>query len=157
MIFINEWLPNPTGADVKNEFIELYNNSAVPVNLRGWILKTESGKKSTLSGVIGSKEYLVFKKTETKLTLKNVDGSLSLYFVFATPTPSLPNKISLNNSLAANSYPTDILLNQVSLGIFEIFGMILGLAVVLVGIVFYAVKQDENLSKLFFGRDEEVW
>ena len=191
MVLINEWLPNPPGVDGKNEFVELYSNSATPVNLRGWILKTESGKRSTLSGIIGPKQYLVLKKNETKLTLKNTDGSLSLYepngtladksvflgsapsgqsfsrindatdisqhFVFTTPTPGLPNKINLNNSIAANSYPTDVPLNQPPPGIFEVSAMTLALAVVLTGIIFYAVTQDENLSKPLFGRDEEIW
>ena len=36
MVFINEWLPNPNGADAKGEFIELWNSGNAPINLSGW-------------------------------------------------------------------------------------------------------------------------
>ena len=60
MIFINEWLSNPTGADAKGEFIELWNNGNAPVNLNGWTLQVDSKKKFKLSGSIRANEYLMF-------------------------------------------------------------------------------------------------
>ena len=79
MIFINEWLPNPTGSDAKGEFIELFNNGNAPVELGGWSLGTDNKKRFKLSGQIGANEYVVFPRSETKLSLKNIDGKLFLY------------------------------------------------------------------------------
>jgi hypothetical protein len=80
VVFINEWLPNPTGPDVAREFIELYNDGAQPVGLGGWAIKTENGKKFSLSGRgIVARGYLVLKRSETKLSLRNESGGISLY------------------------------------------------------------------------------
>lgn len=79
MIFIDEWLPNPAGADAKGEFIELWNNGDAPVNLSGWSLTADHKKKFKLPGFVRANEYSVFKRSETKLALKNTDGKLFLY------------------------------------------------------------------------------
>ena len=79
MIFINEWLPNPTGSDTKGEFIELWNNGNAPVNLSGWVLETDNKKKFKLPGLIRANAYLLLPRSETRLSLKNTDGALSLY------------------------------------------------------------------------------
>jgi hypothetical protein len=80
MLYINEWLPNPVGADAAGEFVELYNsgNSAAPLN--GYTLGTGAKKKFSLTGyTIPAGGYLVLKKAQTKLALKNSDGALFLY------------------------------------------------------------------------------
>lgn len=80
MVFISEWLPNPSGPDAAGEFIELYNGGAAPAALDGWVIKTEKGKTFSLGGrTIGARGFLVLKKDVTKLTLRNTDGGLSLY------------------------------------------------------------------------------
>lgn len=80
MIYINEWLPNPVGADAAGEFIELYNSGVSREHLTGWIVKNESGKKFSLNGLsVPPRGYLVIKKSQTKLTLRNADGGLFLY------------------------------------------------------------------------------
>ncbi len=78
MIFINEWFPNPTGADAKGEFIELYNSGSSDVPLAGYTLSTGK-KKLSLKGHIPANGYLVLKTSATKLALKNTDGALWLY------------------------------------------------------------------------------
>jgi hypothetical protein len=80
MVFINEWFPNPTGIDAKAEFIELFNSGNAPVNLAGWVLKT-TNKKTFLFAhqTINANGYLVLRKEQTKLTLKNANESLSLF------------------------------------------------------------------------------
>lgn len=56
------------------------NKGSAPVNLDGWALWTGGkGKKVFLSGSVAAGGYLVFKKTQTKLSLKNNDGALWLY------------------------------------------------------------------------------
>jgi len=79
MIFINEWLPNPTGTDAKGEFVELFNNGKAPVNVGGWTLSTDGKKKFKLSGMIRANGYLLLSRNGTKLALKNTDGTLFLY------------------------------------------------------------------------------
>jgi hypothetical protein len=90
MIYINEWFPNPIGADASSEFVELYNSASGTVSLMGWKLGT--GTAST-TAIIPAKTkpvslaafsmpprgYLVLEKAQDKLTLKNVDGALLLY------------------------------------------------------------------------------
>jgi hypothetical protein len=80
MIFINEWLPNPTGVDTKGEFIELFNSGSSSVNLDDWILKT-TAKKSFLfrNQAIAPNSYLVLEHSQTKISLKNTNEYISLY------------------------------------------------------------------------------
>jgi hypothetical protein len=80
MVFINEWLPNPVGADAAGEWVEFWNGGGTAVDLNGWILKTENGKKFSLAGWrIPAHGYLVLNRTTTKLSLRNTDGGLTLY------------------------------------------------------------------------------
>ena len=79
MVFLNEWLPNPTGSDTKGEFIELWNGGSSPVNLNGWILQADGKKKFRLFGTIKADGYLLLPRSETKLSLKNTDGKLVLF------------------------------------------------------------------------------
>ncbi len=78
MIYINEWLPNPAGADAQSEFVEIFNSGDEPVSLNGWVLKTSGGGKLKLKGMIGGGQYLVLNRSETKLVLKNSGESLFL-------------------------------------------------------------------------------
>ena len=79
MVFINEWLPNPNGADASGEFVELFNGGAAPVNLAGWILVADGKKKAKLSGILRAGGYLVLRRGETKLSIRNSSAALSLY------------------------------------------------------------------------------
>lgn len=93
MVYINEWLPNPVGADAAGEFVELYNSATGAVNLSRWklgagtlssstgaIVAAKSPKSASLNGYsIAAGGYLVLRHAQTKLTLKNSDGALLLY------------------------------------------------------------------------------
>jgi len=80
MIFINEWLPNPNGADAKGEFVELFNNGSAPVSLAGWVLKTTAKKTFVFGGqTIAAHGYLVLTHATTKLSLKNTGETVLLY------------------------------------------------------------------------------
>jgi hypothetical protein len=80
MIYINEWFPNPVGNDAAGEFIELYNSGATSANLNGYALSDGAKKRFSLTGYsIPSDGYLVLRKAQDKLTLKNTDGAVSLY------------------------------------------------------------------------------
>ena len=80
MVFINEWFPNPDGADAKGEFIELFNNGNAAVSLNGWTMKA-TAKKTFVFGAqtIASHGYLVLTHAATKLSLKNTGETISLY------------------------------------------------------------------------------
>jgi len=80
MLYINEWLPNPVGNDAAGEFIELYNASAGTASLNGYSLGDGAKKTFSLAGYsIPRGGYLVLKKAQDKLSLKNTDGEVLLY------------------------------------------------------------------------------
>jgi hypothetical protein len=80
MVFINELFPNPVGADAAGEFIELYNDGRSNVILDNWKLSVGGKKDFSLSGYsVPARGYLILKKSQTKLSLKNTDGGLFLY------------------------------------------------------------------------------
>jgi hypothetical protein len=80
MLYINEWFPNPVGNDNAGEFVELYNSGVGGVDLGGYSLSDGIKKKFSLAGyTIAPNGYLVLKKAESKLALKNTDGALLLY------------------------------------------------------------------------------
>jgi hypothetical protein len=188
MVYINEWLPNPAGTDATGEWVEFFNGGNVPVSLSGWTLQAGS-KKVNLSGTIGAGEYVVFKRTSTKLTLRNTDEKLFLYdasgrlvdesaflgsatdgksfsridyngnnvqhFVWSDPTPGAQNKNALDVGLVRNTYAAGVALNP-GFGGPGFAILLLGTSIILTAIVLYAFKKHENLSKLFFGRDEAI-
>lgn len=190
MIYINEWLPNPTGNDATGEWVELFNNGNAPVDLNGWVLKTGGTGKFNLKSTISAGEYLVLKRTDTKLVLKNTDESLFLYdgagnlvdqssflgsapegksfartgydpksltqqFAWSEPSPGAINKITASNLISINNYPTGVPLNP-TLGAPGFLGLLLGSSLILTVLIIFVLKRNENLSKLFFGRDEEI-
>ncbi len=193
MIFINEWLPNPTGPDAKGEFIELYNNGSTLVNLSGWILQADK-KKFKLSESIRANEYLVLSRSKTKLPLKNTDETLFLYdaaghlvdqsafegsapegesfsrvsyntcnsssicnavqqFVWGRPTPGTKNSVVAEIGISDIRYPEDVPLNNYHLNWFSVFGFTLLAGVIFAAVLWYAMKHDEDISQLFFGRN----
>jgi hypothetical protein len=80
MIYINEWLPNPVGNDAAGEFIELYNSGTGVASLDGYTLGDGAKKTFSLAGYgIPPGGYLVLKKAQDKLSLKNTDGTVMLY------------------------------------------------------------------------------
>jgi len=84
---------------------------------------------------------------------KNLGGQA---FFFSEPTPGAPNKFLEQTVLIANNYQAGVPLNK-NLGFGDFFGLLLGSSAVLTGLIFFVVKKHEDLSKLFFRRDEEVW
>jgi Lamin Tail Domain len=192
MIFINEWLPNPTGADARGEFIELWNNGNVPVNLSGWILQTDNKKKFKLSGSLRANGYLVLPRSETKLALKNTDGAVFLYdpagkladrsafvgsapegesfnrasyntydhssadnavqqFIWGKPTPGAKNNISGEIGISEIKYPTGVALNGFGASWLSVFGCAACVGMIFTAILWYAIKNDFEVSQLFFG------
>jgi hypothetical protein len=75
-VIINEILPNPSGSDTGNEFIELYNPTNKTISLSGCSLQVSaSGKVYNFSNIaIISGQYKAFYNSETGLTLPNSAG-----------------------------------------------------------------------------------
>jgi len=87
---ISEFIPNPKGNDEENEWFELYNKANEKVDISDWKLK--SGEKTFTipkQTFILPNEFLVFGAKTTKLTLKNSDSALELYF----PNGAIAQKI----------------------------------------------------------------
>ncbi len=81
-IFINEALPNPTGPDTEEEFIELISKDTTDINLFGWTLDDASGGSSpyhfTPEDIIPSEKIIVFFRSKTKIALNNDEDMVRL-------------------------------------------------------------------------------
>ena len=83
-IFITEILPNPDGDDARQEFIEIHNGGTRPIDLAGWSLSNQDGKKKFIenmatSSVINAGEYLALYRSKIKIVLHNDQGEARLY------------------------------------------------------------------------------
>lgn len=80
-IYINELLPNPKGDDKTNEWIEIYNNSSVPVDLSGFILEDASGKNFVFPSdkKIEPYSFLIVYGPETNISLNNNGDWIKLF------------------------------------------------------------------------------
>lgn len=77
-VVINEFLPNPKGADSGAEWVELKNTSSEAINLAGWSLENGSGKKFQIpDSAIGPGVYALIHTTKS-FSLKNSDGRVVL-------------------------------------------------------------------------------
>ena len=81
-IFINEVLPNPSGADDTEEWIEIYNSNNIEADLSGWQIQDINGTPKTFTILKDTKilanGFLIFKKPETKIMLNNDADGLNL-------------------------------------------------------------------------------
>jgi len=81
-ITINEFLPNPSGKDEEEEWIEIYNGADSISDISGWQLDDmASGSKAFVfpeNTFIAPKSYLVFSRQTTKIALNNDIDSVRL-------------------------------------------------------------------------------
>ena len=82
-IVINEFLPNPSGSDSENEFIELRNQSSEAIDLSSWQLddKADGGSSPYTIPVgtsISGKGIKAFSRSDTKIALNNSGDSVRL-------------------------------------------------------------------------------
>ena len=83
-VVLSEILPNPTGKDQGQEWVELTNLSKGAVNLSGW--KIQTGTQKTKSFIFPKNSlflpdsFLVLDSSATKLTLTNQEGKVSLLY-----------------------------------------------------------------------------
>ena len=78
-LIINEFIPNPSGSDEENEWVEIYNAGQEDVNLAGWKLQDLSGKAYNLeTEIIKAKGHLVLTRNQTKISINNDAETLIL-------------------------------------------------------------------------------
>jgi len=107
-IYINEILPNPTGSDETDEWIELYNSNSAEVDLSGWQIQDTAGIITTFTIPQNTKiianGFLVFKRPETKIMLNNDEDGLNLLTPDKNTVDSVNyTKASLNQSYNKNN------------------------------------------------------
>ncbi|MBI5220457.1 MAG: lamin tail domain-containing protein [Candidatus Liptonbacteria bacterium] len=180
MILINEWLPNPKGNDARGEWVELVNTGDAPVNLQNWQLAVNK-KSVALDGVIAPHGYALLARSETKLTLGNQGGAVSLYaaggqladqaaflgaasegrsfsrfgnhFRFSEPTPGRANQLAA--VLTQDTYPSSLVVRSAG-SFWDIMLLALGVALALAGASLFLFKQYDQIYNLFFPRDSKT-
>jgi hypothetical protein len=103
-VIINELLPNPTGADETDEWIELYNINSFNVDLSGWQIQDTAGTIVTYTIAqdvqILANGFLVLKRPDTKIMLNNDQDGLNLL----TPDKKVVNSVSFVTAPLGQSY-----------------------------------------------------
>lgn len=78
-IYITEALPNPSGEESTDEFVELYNSSNSAVDLTDWELSDSTSRNYTLAGSIGAGQYATFYREASGIALNNSGDTVELY------------------------------------------------------------------------------
>jgi len=76
LLQLSELLPNPSGKDTDEEFVELLNIGGRVVSLDGWALRDASGKTFRLSGDMPPGAFLSFFAADTSLPSLNNAGDV---------------------------------------------------------------------------------
>jgi hypothetical protein len=83
-ISITELLPNPSGSDAGEEFIELYNDGDEVVSLEKYSLQFRATNPKTyifpFGSTVASHSYITFSDTQTGMTLTNTAGVIQLLY-----------------------------------------------------------------------------
>lgn len=130
------------------------------VNTDGQVsLYDQSGKLVDEAKFLGlAQEGKSYSRTLQDFSAKNPGGQGASFgeFVFSQPTPGEENEFEEQTALVSDVLPLGLPINK-QFGVFDFILLTLGVATVLTGLVIYVLKKNEDLSQLFFGRDEEVW
>ncbi|MDO8669724.1 MAG: lamin tail domain-containing protein [Candidatus Buchananbacteria bacterium] len=105
-VIITEVLANPTGSDMENEFIEIYNPNDQAVDLSNWLLDDMEGgsRPYKIFGlVIEPHEYLSFFRKDTGLALNNTNDKARLI----NPLAEIVNEIGYETAKEGLSYALD--------------------------------------------------
>lgn len=101
---LNEVLPNPSGAETNDEYIEIYNNSITSVDLAGWYIKDASGTIYVIdpadftSTIISSHGFFTIYRDVSGIALNNSGDEVEIY---------QPNDNLLDSVKYAESAPED--------------------------------------------------
>lgn len=112
-LIVNEFLPDPTGSDTDNEFIEVFNGGSGLINIGGWQLDDAEGGSAPYiipSGTnLSAGGYMSFTRAVTKLALNNDGDSVR----FLSPDGSLKASANYSDSTEGQSW------NRVESGKYE--------------------------------------
>jgi len=93
-VIISEFIPNPTGSDTENEWIELFNQSDQIANLTNWQLDNQEDGSSPFvfpaNSLIAPRQFLVLRRPITKISLNNDADQVRLIY----PDGSLATEVS---------------------------------------------------------------
>ena len=93
-VIISEFIPNPTGSDTENEWIELFNQSGQIANLTNWQLDDQEDGSSPFvfpaNSLIAPKQFLVIRRPISKISLNNDQDQVRLIY----PDGSLATEVS---------------------------------------------------------------
>jgi len=105
-LLINEFIPNPEGADdapiPDGEWIEVFNNGNEEINLEGFVIKDDYGNGMTVSttNVVGStiirpnSLLTIYRNTDGRLELNNDEDKITLY----DPNENIIDEVSYSSS-----------------------------------------------------------
>lgn len=97
-LVLNEVLPDPSGNDGENEFIEIYNSGSVAVDLSGFYVDDADGgstpHKIDDGTIFEAGGYLVFYSRDTKIALNNGGDSARLLY----PDKTILSSITFESS-----------------------------------------------------------
>lgn len=101
-VIISEILPNPTGTDNGNEWIEINNKTASPVSLGGWRITNGTGKTFLFSSntIIPANGFIILTDQETKITLKNSADQIEIL----NPMGQIQNSINYEDAPENTSF-----------------------------------------------------
>jgi len=103
-IIINEILPNPSGLDNDDEWIELYNRGVFPVDLTGWQLADSTTRRFAIvptdypNAQIDAFGYFVVYRKKSGIALNNTGDSVRLF----QPDGSLLEQVDYSDSADDN-------------------------------------------------------
>jgi len=92
--------------------------------------------------------YNVYDKTSIHNTIQQ--------FVWGKPTPGAKNALVADIGIFDATYPLGIPLSPVGLNWFSVAGFALIAGVIFAAVLWYAVRHDDEISQLFFRRDEAI-
>lgn len=177
MVKINEWLPNPNGADSQGEWIELYNDSNQIINLNNWKIVSQNKVYKIQNIILNPHEFKLLNRQQTKLPLLNKNGKLKLFddygnlvdeagfwgeapeeksfsrfgdnFLFSEPTPGKKNIQTNQVAQIITNYPQGVISTKTSLSKdFVVLGIVLG--ILLAFTFWFIIKNNAEIRKLFF-------
>ncbi len=103
-IVVNEVLPSPEGPDAENEWIEIFNENNLEVDISGWkISDTVGSVKSYIfpkGTKISGKGFLLLNRPKTKITLNNSGEGLKIF----NPNGKIVDEINFGKALLGQSY-----------------------------------------------------
>jgi PKD repeat protein len=93
-VIISEFMPNPSGEDEENEWIELFNQSGQIANLTNWQLDDQTGDSPPfvfpINSLIAPEQFLIIRRPISQIALDNDRDQVRLLY----PDGSLATEIS---------------------------------------------------------------